>query len=51
MVELVSWEIWKERNGCVFNNISVQPTQLANSIAEVARQWAQACYLSLSGFL
>ncbi|KAF8689967.1 hypothetical protein HU200_041602 [Digitaria exilis] len=33
---LVSWRIWKTRNGCIFDNRPARPNEVMNSILQEA---------------
>ena len=38
-VILLTWEIWKKRNTCVFNNKSQTPSALMQKIKDEGRNW------------
>lgn len=50
LVVLVCWELWKERNRCIFDKESRQPTQLLLHIRNEANMWITAGYRSLGSF-
>jgi hypothetical protein len=39
---IVTWELWKERNARIFNNVSIMPTIIFDKIKLEARTWVLA---------
>jgi hypothetical protein len=39
LLQLVNWEIWKERNARTFNRQETLPTTLLSKIKEAAQAW------------
>ncbi|GJN22526.1 hypothetical protein PR202_gb10097 [Eleusine coracana subsp. coracana] len=48
---LTAWEIWRHRNACVFDEISLRPQLVVLMILEKVRFWSLAGAARLAGLL
>lgn len=51
LVLLVSWETWKERNRCTFDNATKSPSQVLALIRDEGESWIAAGFRSLAPLL
>jgi hypothetical protein len=51
LVVLVCWLLWKGRNTCAFDNLSMQAIDLADWIRQISRQWVVVGFTPLSDYL
>jgi hypothetical protein len=47
MVVMICWQLWRERNARIFDQVSKTSSELIDWIREGARQWSLAGFQSL----